>query len=43
MRQVTVDFAKYDRLNEETFYKKKGKVVNVVGLTLLKDLSLIHI
>lgn len=34
MRQVTVDFAKYDRLNEETFYKKKGKVVNVVGLTI---------
>ena len=34
MRQITVDFAKYDGLSEEAFYKKKGKVVNVVGLTI---------
>ncbi len=34
MRQVTVDFAKYNRLSEGFFYKKKGKVVNVVGLTI---------
>ena len=34
MRQVAVDLAKYYRLSEEVFYKKKGKVVNVVGLTI---------
>ena len=34
MRTINVDFAKYSGLTEETFYKKKGKVVNVVGLTI---------
>lgn len=34
MRTVNIDFAKYDRVQEQVFYKKKGKIVNVVGLTL---------
>ncbi len=29
-----VDFQKYSRIKEETFYRKLGKVVNVVGLTI---------
>jgi len=29
-----VDFAKYNRVLEQPFYRKKGKVVNVVGLTI---------
>lgn len=29
-----IDFDKYDRVTEKTFYKKLGKVVNVVGLTI---------
>ena len=29
-----IDFDKYDRATEKTFYKKLGKVVNVVGLTI---------
>ena len=34
MRLLNVDFTKYNRISEQTFYKKKGKVVNVVGLTI---------
>ncbi len=34
MRTVNVDFAKYNRVLEQPFYRKKGKVVNVVGLTI---------
>ena len=34
MRTVEVDFSKYHKLSELSFYKKKGKVVNVVGLTI---------
>ena len=34
MRTVEVDFSKYHKLSEDVFYKKKGKVVNVVGLTI---------
>ena len=34
MRSVEVDFAKYNRVTEQIFYRKKGKVVNVVGLTI---------
>lgn len=29
-----IDFEKYQRATEKTFYKKLGKVVNVVGLTI---------
>ncbi len=29
-----IDFSKYAKLSEMTFYKKLGKVVNVVGLTI---------
>ena len=29
-----MDFAKYNRVTEQIFYRKKGKVVNVVGLTI---------
>ncbi len=29
-----INFDKYDRATEKTFYKKLGKVVNVVGLTI---------
>lgn len=34
MQTVDVNFSKYHRLREDTFYRKKGKVVNVVGLTI---------
>lgn len=34
MQAVSVDFSKYNRLRGETFYRKKGRVVNVVGLTI---------
>ncbi len=34
MRTVNVDFAKYNKVLEQPFYRKKGKVVNVVGLTI---------
>lgn len=34
MQAVNVNFSKYHRLSEDTFYRKKGKVVNVVGLTI---------
>lgn len=50
MRKVAVDFAKYGKLREGTYYRKLGKVVNVVGLTVesagpdakLGDLCEIH-
>lgn len=29
-----VNFQKYSRIKEETFFRKLGKVVNVVGLTI---------
>ncbi len=34
MQAVGIDFSKYGRLSEDSFYKKKGKVINVVGLTI---------
>ena len=34
MEGFSVNFSKYSKLNEMTFYKKLGKVVNVVGLTI---------
>ena len=34
LQSVSVDFSKYNKLAEGSFYKKKGKVVNVVGLTI---------
>lgn len=50
MQTVSVDFNKYANIAEQTFYKKLGKVVNVVGLTIessgpdakLGDLCLIY-
>ncbi|MGL5259258.1 MAG: flagellar protein export ATPase FliI [Lachnospiraceae bacterium] len=32
--EVKVDFEKYRKLKEKSFYVKKGKIVNVVGLTI---------
>ena len=32
--EMTIDFGKYNRILEESLIKKKGKIVNVVGLTL---------
>lgn len=32
--KALVNFVKYERVAEETFYKMKGKVVNIVGLTI---------
>ena len=29
-----IEFAKYEKVLEQTLYKKKGKIVNIVGLTL---------
>ena len=34
MQTVSVDFSKYEKLKEEIFYHKLGKVVNAVGLTI---------
>lgn len=34
MSERIIDFEKYKRAAEKTFYKKLGKVVNVVGLTI---------
>ena len=34
MRGVNVDFQKYNKIMDQTLYKKKGRVVNVVGLTI---------
>lgn len=32
--RAAVNFVKYERVTENTFYKMKGKVVNIVGLTI---------
>ncbi|MBR1852766.1 MAG: flagellar protein export ATPase FliI [Lachnospiraceae bacterium] len=34
MQAPNIDFAKYARLSERTYYRKLGKVVNAVGLTI---------
>lgn len=34
MEGLRVDFQKYEKLKKDTFFKKMGKVVNVVGLTI---------
>ena len=34
MQTVSVDFSKYNKLKEESFFHKLGKVVNAVGLTI---------
>ncbi len=34
MRALNVNFTKYNKVSEQTFFKRKGKVVNVVGLTI---------
>lgn len=34
MNKVSIDFQKYSKLTEQTFFRKMGKVVNVVGLTI---------
>ncbi len=34
MQTLTVDFLKYQKLKEENYFHKLGKVVNVVGLTV---------
>ncbi|MCR4591082.1 MAG: flagellar protein export ATPase FliI [Lachnospiraceae bacterium] len=34
MVEPSIDLSKYERLKTRTFYKKLGKVVNVVGLTI---------
>ena len=32
--ELTIDFAKYNKILEQSLVRKKGKIVNVVGLTL---------
>lgn len=32
--ETSINFTKYNRVAEKTFYKKLGKVINVVGLTI---------
>ncbi|MDE6128934.1 MAG: flagellum-specific ATP synthase FliI, partial [Lachnospiraceae bacterium] len=34
VQTITVDFSKYQKLKEENYFHKLGKVVNVVGLTV---------
>ncbi len=34
MQTIQVDFSKYSRISEQTLFKKMGKVVNVVGLSI---------
>jgi len=34
LRALNVNFTKYNKVSEQTFFKRKGKVVNVVGLTI---------
>ncbi len=34
MKNITIDFNKYNRIAEQSLIKKKGKIVNVVGLTV---------
>ena len=50
MKQISVEFNKYKKITEKPFYRKLGKVANVVGLTIesigpdakLGDICLIH-
>ena len=50
MKQISVEFNKYKKIAEKPFYRKLGKVANVVGLTIesmgpdakLGDICLIH-
>ena len=32
--RAAINFVKYEKVAEGTFYKMKGKVVNIVGLTI---------
>lgn len=34
MEQIAIDFEKYNRIKDKVFFRKMGKVVNVVGLTI---------
>ncbi len=34
MKNPIINFSKYSKIANETFYKKKGRVENVVGLTI---------
>ena len=34
MEAPQIDFGKYQKLADRTFFKKMGKIVNVVGLTM---------
>lgn len=34
MGKIQIDFSKYNKVTEKVFYKRMGKVVNVVGLTI---------
>ena len=34
MEALAVNFKKYNKISDQTFYRKLGKVVNVVGLTI---------
>lgn len=34
MYTPVIDFGKYNKISEQTFFKKLGKVANVVGLTI---------
>ena len=34
MEKVSVDFSKYTKITDKIFFRKLGKVVNVVGLTI---------
>ena len=34
MNTPTINFEKYAQLSQKTFYRKFGKVMNVVGLTI---------
>ena len=34
MDAVKIQFEKYEKIAEESFFVKKGKIVNVVGLTI---------
>lgn len=34
MEKITVDFTKYNKVSDKIFFRKLGKVVNVVGLTI---------
>ena len=34
MEGLAINFGKYSKISDQTFYRKLGKVVNVVGLTI---------